>query len=60
MTEMIDYDGLRNFFAIVGIGWFASKIVIGAFTLYDQINLWGFEKGIKRWLHIYPSQRRAG
>jgi len=47
---MFNAEELKNCFAIVGIIFTSGYIVIGTAKLYDSIHLWGWQKGIKKWL----------
>jgi hypothetical protein len=47
---MIDLNLVKDAFTIIGIFYVAIKLVIGTASLIDKIKLWGFEKGIGKWL----------
>jgi hypothetical protein len=47
---MIDWNLVKDSFTIIGIGWVVAKTVFGFATLIDKVKLWGFKKGMKKWL----------
>ncbi len=47
---MIDWPLVKDGFALLGIVWISSKIVLGTATLTNKINLWGVKKGVRKWI----------
>jgi hypothetical protein len=47
---MIDWNLVKDCFTIIGIRWAVAKTVFGSATLIDKVKLWGFEKGIMKWM----------
>lgn len=47
---MISPEEAKNYFAFIGIIAFSCAVVVRTATLYDKIHLWGWKKGVRKWL----------